>query len=227
VRILNASDHSVLVSFGDAIAWEHHQRVASLARVLLGHPVAGLLNVHPSYASVLVTFDPRRTTHEGIRDLLEQCCTNLEPASLPDAPVIEVPVCYGEDFGPDLEYVASYSGLTCDEVIRVHASAEYWVYFLGFSPGFPYLGGMPPAIAAPRLEVPRKTIPAGSVAIGGNQTGIYPVPSAAGWRIIGRTPLSLFSPDRDSPALLSMDDRLRFVPISREEYERAHPAPRA
>ncbi len=176
---------------------------------------------------MLVSFDPRRVTHAAIRELIRTCGEELGAAAASaEDRLIEIPVCYGGAFGPDLETVALSNGLTCDEVVRTHSSAEYRVFFLGFSPGFPYLGGLPRAIATPRLEVPRKLVPAGSVAIGGSQTGIYPVASAAGWRVIGRTPLRLFRADRNPPTLLWMGDRLRFVPITREEYERAQPASR-
>ena len=188
MRILDASDHSVEVSFGDTIAAEHHQKVAAITRVLLERAAdtsTGILNLHPAYSSVLVSFDPRRVTHAAIRESIRRCAEDLETAPL-EGRLIEIPVCYGGEFGPDLEYVALWNGLTCDDVVGLHSSAEYRVFFLGFSPGFPYLGGMPAAIATPRLDVPRKLVPAGSVAIGGSQTGIYPMASAAGWRVIGR-----------------------------------------
>lgn len=230
MRILNTSDHSAEVSFGDTIAFEHHQKVAAITRRLLERAAdtsTGILNIHPAYASVLVSFDPRRVTHTAVRELIRACGEDLEAAAASaENRLIEIPVCYGGAFGPDLETVALSNGLTCDEVVGIHSSAEYRVFFLGFSPGFPYLGGLPRTLATPRLDVPRKLVPAGSVAIGGSQTGIYPVASAAGWRVIGRTPLRLFRPDRNPPTLLWMGDRLRFVAITLEEYERAQPASR-
>ncbi len=228
MRILNVSDHSVQVSFGETIAIEYRRKVAAITRLLLDHAAGastGVLNIHPAYASVLVSFDPRHATHAAIQELIRTCTEDLEAAPL-QGRLIEIPVCYGGEFGPDLEYVAQWNKLTGEDIVRIHSSAEYRVFFLGFCPGFPYLGGMPEAIATPRLDVPRKVVPAGSVAIGGSQTGIYPVASAAGWRVIGRTPLRLFRPDRDPPTLLWMGDRLRFVPVTREEYDRAQPAPR-
>jgi KipI family sensor histidine kinase inhibitor len=124
---------------------------------------------------------------------------------------VEIPVAYGGANGPDLDAVAELTGHTPDEVVAMHSGAEYLVYFLGFSPGFPYLGGLPESIAAPRLETPRRRVPAGSVAIGGQQTGVYPIASPGGWRIIGRTPLRLFDPGADPPVLLRMGDHVRFV----------------
>ena len=225
MRILNASDHSVQVSFGDTIAVEHHEKVAAITRLLLDRASdtsTGILNIHPAYASVLVSFDPRRATHAAIQELIRKCAEDLEAAPA-QGRLIEIPVCYGGEFGPDLEYVAEWNGLTCEDVVRLHSSAEYRVFFLGFCPGFPYLGGMPEAIATPRFDVPRTVVPAGSVAIGGSQTGIYPLASAGGWRVIGRTSLRLFQPDRDPPTLLWMGDRLKFVPVTRDQYERAQP----
>ena len=139
--------------------------------------------------------------------------------------MIEIPVCYGGEFGPDLHDVAAHNHLKNEEVIELHSSANYLVYFLGFAPGFPYLGGMPREIAAPRLSTPRTQVLAGSVAIGGHQTGVYPVSSPGGWRIIGRTYLQLFVTARNPPTLLQMGDHVRFVPISRREFERLNNHP--
>ncbi len=230
MQILNASDHSVLASFGETIALELHEKVAAITRLLLDRAAdasTGILNIHPAYASISVDFDPRRVTHAAVQKIIRECAEDSEsyPAAVERRPIV-IPVCYGGEFGPDLEHVAQGNRLTQDDVIRIHSSAEYRVFFLGFCPGFPYLGGMPEAIATPRLEVPRTRVPAGSVAIGGSQTGIYPIASAGGWRVIGRTPLRLFDPNRNPPALLWMGDRLRFVPVSREEYEGAQSNPR-
>jgi inhibitor of KinA len=134
---------------------------------------------------------------------------------------VELPVCYGGEFGPDLEEVAARCGLSAAEVMARHSTAEYRVYMLGFSPGFPYLGGLDPAIAAPRRETPRLRVPAGSVGIAGMQTGIYPQESPGGWQIIGRTPGRLFRPDRAEPCLLGPGDRLRFVPVGPEAFRAA------
>ncbi len=226
MQILNASDHSVQVSFGETITLELHHKVAAITRLLLERAAdtsTGVVNVHPAYASVLVSFDPRRVTHAAVQSLIRECAADSGLGhAAPEGRLIEIPVCYGGEFGPDLEHVAEWNGLTPDDVVGLHSSAEYRVFFLGFCPGFPYLGGLPEAIATPRLEVPRKNVPEGSVAIGGGQTGIYPIASAAGWNVVGRTPLRLFQPHRHPPTLLWMGDRLRFVPVSRDEYERWH-----
>jgi inhibitor of KinA len=206
VEIRPAGDRSLLVSFGAEISLETHERVLRLMGRLAAR--RGIVNLHPAYASVLVDFDPLRTNVAQMERALREAAEEADRAPLPEPRTVEVPVHYG---GPDLDGVARRAGLTPEEIIALHSGAEYVVYFLGFSPGFPYLGGMPEAIAAPRLAVPRRHVPAGSVAIGGSQTGIYPVASPGGWRIIGRTPLELFRADREPPALLAMGDRVRFV----------------
>lgn len=211
MRILPAGDRSLLVSFGSEISPEAHRRVMRLFAGLAGTP--GVVNLHPAYASLLVDFDPLRTNAAEMERALLRAAENLDDVPLPAPRTVEVPVRYGGAEGPDLEEVARLAGRTPEEVIALHSGAEYTVYFLGFSPGFPYLGGMPEAIAAPRLPVPRRRVPAGSVAIGGLQTGIYPVASPGGWRIIGRTPLELFRADREPPALLAMGDRVRFIAL--------------
>jgi inhibitor of KinA len=133
---------------------------------------------------------------------------------------VEIPVCYGGDFGPDLKSVADRNGLTPDEVVTIHCKSTYPVYMIGFAPGFPYLGGMSERISAPRLDTPRERIPAGSVGIAGTQTGVYPIETPGGWRLIGRTPLRLFDAVRDPPSLLQAGDRVRFTAIERGEFDR-------
>ncbi len=212
-----ASDRALLVSFGEEVTAATAASVARLTRRLEG--LRGIVNLHPAYVSVLVEFDPRLRTHSEIESLVRSLFEAPNAtACLPPAPgpcrTIELPVRYGGEFGPDLEHVARLAGLSPERVIELHVSVLYLVHFLGFSPGFPYLGGLPPQLATPRLEVPRKLVPAGSVAIGGSHAGVYPLDSPGGWRIIGRTSLRLFDPAAAPPALLAMGDRVRFTPIS-------------
>jgi KipI family sensor histidine kinase inhibitor len=175
--------------------------------------IRGLLNLHPAYASLLVEFDPRLRSHEEIEALVRERLDQEAAHPAADAPrLVEIPVRYGGDCGPDLGDVARHTGLSPERVVELHSSAEYVVYFVGFAPGFAYLGGLPPELATPRLPAPRKHVPAGSVAIGGNQTGIYPIVSPGGWRIIGHTSLKLFDPESSDPTLLKMGDRVRFRP---------------
>jgi inhibitor of KinA len=209
MRTIVASDRSLLLVLDDRISLAAHRDVLRLTPLL--RSVSGVTNVHPAYASILIDFDPLATRHSAVERAAAELFAQAVAAPLPEPRLVEIPVAYGGEYGPDLEAVAAFAGHTPDEVVAIHSSAEYLVYFLGFSPGFPYLGGMPESIAAPRLETPRRRVPAGSVAIGGRQTGVYPMASPGGWRIIGRTPLRLFEPAADPPVLLQMGDHVRFV----------------
>ena len=140
--------------------------------------------------------------------------TDSEPAK-----VVEIPTIYGGEYGPDIEFVAEHNNISIDEVIEIHSSRNYLIYMLGFTPGFPYLGGMSEKIETPRLKTPRTKIPAGTVGIAGKQTGIYPIDSPGGWQLIGRTPVKLYDPFADPPVLLNSGDYLRFVPIDETEYK--------
>lgn len=193
--------------------------------------IPGVLEVVLGYASVAVFFDPIGAGRAGapldhVSDwLTKRLQTALSAAELrrellrPPA-VVEIPVCYDSEFAIDLGRVASHAALEPADVIRRHGLSNYRVRCVGFTPGFPYLAGLPPELATPRHASPRKDVPAGAVAIGGNQAGIYPTPSPGGWNVIGRTPLPLFDPHRDSPALLRVGDEVRFHPINREEFEK-------
>jgi KipI family sensor histidine kinase inhibitor len=216
VTIRPASDRSLLVSFpvlaGREISVEIHHHVRRLTRNLEG--LRGILNLHPAYNSVLVEFDPRLRAHSEMEALIhERMDANPAEHAAETSRLIEIPVQYGGEEGPDLGDVARHAGLAPERVVQLHSSAEYLVYFLGFAPGFAYLGGLPPEIATPRLSAPRKHVPAGSVGIGGSQTGIYPMVSPGGWRLIGRTQVLLFDPNREEPTLLRMGDRLRFIDV--------------
>ena len=210
-----ASDRSFLIQVGNEIAPAVHARVRQVVCALDG--LRGLVNLHPAYATVLAEFDPLRVTHPGFERALRKRLEKVDRTPVPASRLMEIPVRYGGTDGPDLEDVAEHTGLSSAEVVTLHAGAEYLVYFLGFSPGFPYLGGMPVKLACPRLPSPRRHVPAGSVAIGGAQTGVYPLASPGGWRIIGRTPLRLFQPDASPPTLLEMGDRVRFRPVAEGE----------
>jgi inhibitor of KinA len=210
VTVRAASDCSLLVSFGAAVSPEAHRLVMRLTHALDGE--RGILNLHPAYASVLIDFDPHLRTLSEIEALVGE---RMEPAGESACPtttrLVEIPVYYGAAYGPDLEDVARHAGLSPERVVELHTAADYEVAFVGFATCFPYLTGLPPAIATPRLAAPRKLVPAGSVAIGGSQAGVYPLASPGGWRLIGRTPLHLFDPHGEPPALLRMGDRVRFV----------------
>lgn len=216
MRVVDASDRSLLLVFDDEISLAAHRDVLRLTPLL--RSVRGVANVHPAYASILIDFDPRLICHTGVERAACELFSQALAAPLPEPRTVVIPVVYGGEYGPDLEAVAALTGHSPDEVVAMHSGAEYLVYFLGFSPGFPYLGGLPESIAAPRLETPRPRVPAGSVAIGGRQTGVYPMASPGGWRLIGRTPLRLFDAHADPPALLRMGDHVRFVPASKGAF---------
>ena len=213
------SDNSLLVQFGKSVSVEAHSRVARLTNLVLADMPKGFLNVHPAYNSVLVSFDPSQTDHDRVERVMRALAGNKLSSPYEERIVI-IPTCYDLEFGQDLSDVARHCRLTEDEVIQTHSGAEYLVYFLGFTPGFPYLGGMPTKLVTPRLGTPRKHVPAGSVAIGGSQTGIYSVDSPGGWRIVGRTPLKLFDANLVPPTLLRLGDRVRFKAVSLAEFEK-------
>ncbi len=210
-RIVLASDHALLVSFGEEISAESSRHVLRLLTALRSRAVPGVLNLHPAYASLLIRFDPLVARAEALRQFVEEALAGLGRVPLPEPRRVEIPVRYGGSHGPDLGDVAKHCGLAEDEVVRLHAAGQYEVAFLGFTPGFPYLAGLDPALSVPRLATPRRRVPAGSVAIGGSQTGIYPLPSPGGWRVIGWTPASLFDPAREPVSLVRMGDRVVFV----------------
>ncbi|MGB9866366.1 MAG: 5-oxoprolinase subunit PxpB [Bacillota bacterium] len=218
-RYLHAADHGLVVEFGDAIAPEIAAKVRSLTYAIERAGLPGVKECIPTYRSVLVVFDPEQVEPEWLEARVRELESHLESVELPPPALVEVPTAYGGEFGPDLPDVAAHTGLSPEEVIRLHSSVNYLVYMLGFTVGYPYLGGMPEQLATPRLKNPRGCVPAGSVGIAGPQTGIYPVDSPGGWRIIGRTPLKLYDPSRNPPVLFRPGDYLKFVPISLSEFE--------
>jgi len=231
-RFEPASDQSLLIYFGgeakksrakarplqSQFTIQASEQVRKLLRLLELEPIAGVRNLHPAYCSLLVKFDAAKWRHEKLEQELRKYLVRLDRVRLPEPQQVEIPVCYGGEFGPDLEDVASTHGIRPQRVIELHSSATYLVYFLGFTPGFAYLGELPQALITPRLPTPRKKVPAGSVGIAGNQTGVYPFETPGGWRLLGRTPVSMFRTDREGLSLLSIGDRVRFVPIAREQF---------
>ncbi|MBV8819526.1 MAG: 5-oxoprolinase subunit PxpB [Acidobacteriaceae bacterium] len=213
-----SSDRTLLVSLGDRIALDTHYRVLKFLRRLESSGIRAIRNLSPAYCSVMVHFDPCATSHEELEVQLRELVCDLDAVPLHSPNRVEIPVCYGGEFGPDLPDVAALHGLTTNDVIRIHSESMYHVYFLGFVPGFGYLGGLPDSIATPRLPSPRKRVEVGSVGIAGNQTGIYPRPTPGGWRLIGRTPLQIFRADRNPMSLLSIGDEVRFRAVTLEEF---------
>ncbi len=219
IRFLNAGEQGLVVEFGASIDPDLNRRVHRAGALIGAAGIPGVREVVPTYRSLLIYFDPlaitRRQLAENVRLLVAD--TGAGQAEM-SAKVIEIPVAYGGEHGPDLDFVAGHTGLAPAEVVAIHTSVPYLVYMLGFTPGFPYLGGMSERIAAPRLAQPRTAIPGGSVGIAGTQTGIYPVASPGGWQIIGRTPVKLFDPGAAAPFLFAAGDYLRFKAVSAADY---------
>lgn len=219
-------DHAVAVRFGEEMDPDTHHAVGSFTRRLDQSAPVGTVEYIAATTTVTVLYDALDRSYEEIVDELKRLVATgpADPGAV-DVHVIEVPVCYGLDLGPDLDLVASHSGLAAERVVEIHCAADYVVHMIGFAPGFPYLGGLDERIATPRRDSPRARVPAGSVGIAGNQTGIYSIESPGGWQLIGRTPLRLFSPTRQSPSLLHAGDRVRFVAIARPEFDRLARSP--
>jgi inhibitor of KinA len=233
VEMFPLGETAILVEFGRGIHPEIHRKVKALTEYLERYPLPGMIEYVSAFSSVTVFYDPLqvkglpidriessdRLAYTIVASLLREIVAKLDYAGDHEPRVVEIPVCYGGEFGPDLDFVAELNKLAVDEVIEIHASGQYLVYMIGFAPGFPYLGGMSERIAAPRRQSPRMLIPAGSVGIAGMQTGVYPIATPGGWQLIGRTPLALFCPNDHPPCLLQSGDIIRFRPIPRKEYE--------
>jgi KipI family sensor histidine kinase inhibitor len=214
IRFQYASDQSLMIYLGDEIDVATHQRVLKLLRLLEAEPIPHVVNLHPAYCSILIVFDPVHQDHAALETRLSDYVARVDTIALPEPRTVEIPVRYGGEDGPDLVELAGLHGMTPERVIELHSSMSYLVYFMGFVPGFAYLGGLPQELGTPRLETPRKRVPKGSVAIGGSQTGIYPFETPGGWRLIGRTPLDIFDPDSLELSCLRIGDLVRFTPIA-------------
>lgn len=219
-RILLLGDSGLTVEFGDRIAPEINDRVLSLADRLEKAHLPGLVEIVPTYRSVTLYVDPLTADFGHLAEQVLLLAGKVATSPPFQSRRVTIPVLYGGTQGPDLQIVATLHGLTPEEVVSIHTSVDYRLYMLGFSPGFPYLGQVPDAIATPRLTTPRAKVPAGSVGIAGSQTGIYPQESPGGWRLIGRTPLRLFDLTRPDPFLLRTGDLVRFLPIDQEAFDR-------
>jgi inhibitor of KinA len=218
MKVICASDSSLLIVFGNVISPELHTRVIGLFHTLRARQDPRIRNLHPGYTSVLVDFDPLQMSHEELGAIVEQSAgaAGVEGGRISN--LVSVPVCYDVEFGSDLLDLADHAKISPEEVIRLHSSATYLVYFLGFSPGFAYMGGLPEKLHMPRLATPRGHVAGGTVGIAGSQTGIYPVDSAGGWRLIGRTPWRMFDPNADPPTRLQPGDTVRFSAIDRATF---------
>ena len=213
-------DSALLIVFGTEISRDTNRLVSAAARRVREQGIRGVVDMIPAFVSLLVCYDPRVISCGALRARLETILQAEAETRETAGRVFEIPVCYGGEFGPDLPDIASHAGLTEREVVDIHTSRDYLVYMLGFLPGFCYLGGLDERIHTPRLETPRLKIPSGSVGIGGSQTGIYPLESPGGWRLLGKTPVRTWDPDRDVPILMQAGDSIRFVEITAAEFRR-------
>ena len=217
-RFLWAGDACVVVEFGDHIDLDINARVRLEARKLEEAAPSWLVETVPTYRSLAVYIDPWSASRKEAMEGVQKICEGTGTIVAREAERVDLPVFYGEEYGPDMERVCSHTGLSPEKVVHLHSAPEYHVYMIGFSPGFPYLGEMDPALDTPRLGNPRTVIPAGSVGIAGMQTGVYPSETPGGWNIIGRTPLKLFDPERRQPFLLGPGMTIRFVPVDRATF---------
>jgi len=215
-----AGDQGLLVEYGDEIDFEVNTKVRTMAIIMKQNTPKGVIETIPTYRSLLLVYDPSITNLAKLQKELQKLEEQLEEIQIPPPDTVEIPVCYGEEFGPDIEFVAETHDLSVKEVIQLHSEPEYLIYMVGFTPGFPFLGGLSEKLHTPRLETPRTFVPKGSVGIANNQTGIYPVSSPGGWQLIGRSPIKLFDPERPNPFLYQAGDHIKFKPITLEEYSR-------
>lgn len=219
LRIVHLGDSALLVSLGKDAGEATLARVRSAVGALRSAPPAGTLEVVSGFTTVAVHFDPLLVTYRSFAAEVSALLEDAAAAPAPETRLVEIPVCYGGDLGPDLDGVGAHAGLETEQVIAIHSGRDYLVHMIGFAPGFPYLGGMSERIATPRRDTPRQAVPAGSVGIAGAQTGVYPIETPGGWQLIGRTPLHLFRPTQDEPSLLRPGDTVRFVVIDRDVFD--------
>lgn len=210
-RLLPLGDSAILIQWGNEMDFKVNQRIHALAQLIEISPPPGVIEAVPAYAALLVHYDPLIVSFSQVKDFLREKLAQGEKIAARKPRKIEVPVRYGGEFGVDLEAVARHCRLQVAEVIRLHSRRTYTVFMMGFTPGFPYLGKLDEALVMPRLETPRTRVRAGTVAIAGAQTGIYPLDSPGGWHLIGWTPLTLFDPRAEAPFLFAPGDEVKFV----------------
>ena len=217
-QISPLGDLAVVLAFGNEIKEKTNRQIQIFTNKLEKEKIRGIVEWVPAYTTLTIYYQPEVITYDSLNAELERVANSQGQSKQDRTLVYEIPVCYGGDWGQDLAYVAEYHGLDEEEIIHLHANREYLIYMMGFMPGFPYLGGLPEKLAVPRLETPRKNVLPGAVGIGGNQTGIYPSDVPSGWRIIGTTPVTLFSPEKEEPFLFSSGHYIKFVPINEEQF---------
>lgn len=214
------SDHSILIEFEGDISESLLRYILGAAESIHNKPPTGFIELVPAYNSLLVIFEPLEFQPEQALSDIKTTIEQAKPVSAGSSRTIEIPVCYDVRVAHDIDYVADYCGMTVEELIEAHSSQNYTVYMLGFLPGFLYLGGLDERLHCPRRDNPRTKIEAGSVGIGGSQTGVYPIASPGGWQIIGRTPTTMLDIEQSPPSIANPLDNIRFVPISYEEFKK-------
>ena len=223
--VLPCGDCAVTLQVGTEISEEVNGNVVALMQALRDAAIPGIRELVPSYSAVCIHYDPAVLPYDVLLKTLETIEIKAVTSDSASQKTVEIPVCYGGEYGPDLTFVAEHNGLSPEEVVAIHSGGTYLVYMLGFLPGFAYMGGMDGRIATPRLTSPRAKIPAGSVGIAGGQTGIYPLASPGGWQLIGRTPVKMFAMEGETGRFaLSAGDRVKFVPITAEQYRKMEEA---
>lgn len=220
IQILTEGDSSLLIVFGNEVSPEINRRISATIQLLRNQHIEGIIDMIPSYCALLINYKPEIISYRKIKKRLEAILAMDVKTDETAKHVVEIPVCYGGEYGPDLDYIAEHAGLTPEEVIKIHSSRDYLIYMIGFLPGFCYLGGLDERIHTPRLANPRIRIREGSVGIGGSATGIYPMDSPGGWQLMGMTPVKTFDASREVPILLEAGWYVRFIPIDEAEYLR-------
>jgi len=218
-QYIPSGDCAIIIKAGSEISEEINGTVRKLLVIIEKQKIKGIIDFIPSYNELMVCYDPLSINFKELLIVLRSLETEIENTELPQSLVIHVPVLYGGESGPDIEEVSDFSGLSMEEIVKIHSSDSYLVYMLGFTPGFCYLGGMDERIATPRKQSPRLKIPAGSVGIADKQTGIYPIESPGGWQLIGKTPLRLFDPSKKPEFLISAGDRIKFYPVTEDDFK--------
>ncbi len=218
IKILTAGDSALLIEFEQKIDPEINKRISAIIGLIRHQSIEGIVDIIPAFCSLLISYDPRIISYDKLKRRLNNLLKMDVSVKDNEKLITEIPVCYGGVSGPDIENVAKLAGLTVEEVIKIHSQEDYLIYMLGFLPGFTYLGGLDERIHTPRLANPRIKIPAGSVGIGGSQTGIYPLDSPGGWQLIGKTPVKTYDPLREPPILFEAGQYIRFVPVTEDEY---------
>ncbi len=218
-RYLTAGDKTIVLELGNTISRKINLAIRKLDFCITRENISGIKEIVPTYRSLIIYYNPQKVKYTDLIQKLKELENSVTEIILPEAHITEIPVLYGGEYGPDLEYVAQHNQISTEEAVKIHCEKEYFIYMLGFLPGFVYLGGMSDKIITPRLEKPRLKVIGGSVGIAGGQTGIYPINSPGGWQIIGKIPVKLFDPKKEFPFLLKSGDYLKFYPINQKEFK--------